>query len=128
MFRTARRPLSTLAVLLLLAPSIEGCVSTQHIPFNDNAAGLDRITGVTTRSGMNIPFAKPGAQITNDTLYAIGSSGRVVLPTDSIARVWNTKFSSGRTVGLVLGLAVAVVGVAYLIAAISFSEHFMSSF
>lgn len=127
MFRTAR-PLGTLAVLLLLAPSIAGCVSTQHIPFNNNGAGLDRITGVTTRSGMDIPFAKPGAQITNDTLYAIGRSGKVILPTDSVARVWDSKFSSGRTVGLVLGLVAAAAGVAFIVSAISFSEKFMSSF
>jgi hypothetical protein len=128
MFRTARSPLGTLAVLLVLAPSIAGCVSTQHIPFNNNAAGLDRITGVTTRSGMDIPFAQPGAQIRNDTLYAIGRSGQVILPTDSVARVWNSKFSSGRTVGLVLGLVAAAAGVALIVSAISASEKFMSSF
>lgn len=128
MFRTARCPLGTLAVLLLLAPTIAGCMSTQHVPFNNNAAGLDRITGVTTRSGMEIPFAKPGAQITNDTLYAIGRSGRVVLSTDSVARVWDSKFSSGRTVGLVLGLAAVAAGVALIVSAISFSDKFMSPF
>ena len=127
MFRSAHSPLGTLVVLLFIAPLIAGCMSTQRVPFN-NTVGLDRITGVTTRSGMDIPFAKPGAQITNDTLYAIGRSGQVVLPTDSIARVWNTKFSSGRTVGLVLGLVAAAVGVAYIVAAISFSDKFMSSF
>lgn len=111
MFRTARSPLGTLALLIVLAPSIAGCMSTQHIPFN-NTAKLDRITGVTTRSGREIPFFEPGASVTNDTLYAVDRRGQLILPTDSIARVWNRKFSAVRTVGLVGGLALVGAAIA----------------
>jgi hypothetical protein len=111
MFRTTRSPLGTLALLLLLAPSIAGCMSTQRIPF-DNTARLDRITGVTTRSGREIPLFEPGASITNDTLYAVDRHGQLILPTDSIARVWNRKFSAVRTVGLVGGLALVGAAIA----------------
>jgi len=110
MFRTARSPLGTLALLLLLASSIAGCMSTQRIPF-DNSARLDRITGVTTRSGREIPFFESGASITNDTLYAVDRHGQLILPTDSIARVWNRKFSAVRTVGLVAGLGLVAASV-----------------
>ena len=58
-------------------------MSTQHIPFN-NTAKLDRITGVTTRSGREIPFFEPGASVTNDTLYAVDRRGQLILLTDSI--------------------------------------------
>ena len=76
MFRTARRPVSTLALLLFLAPSITGCKTTQQIPFSNNAVRLDRISGVTTRSGREIRFRLPGASIVNDTMYAVGQPGR----------------------------------------------------
>jgi hypothetical protein len=121
MFRTARRPASTLALLLLLAPSITGCMTTRHTPFNANAVKLDRTTGVTTRSGRDVRFRLPGASIVNDTLYAVGPTGEVSLPTDSIAQLWSSKTSPVRTVGLVTGLL--VVGVAALGAA-SFGDNF----
>jgi hypothetical protein len=121
MFRTARRPVTTLALLLFLAPSITGCKTTQQIPFSNNAVRLDRISGVTTRSGREIRFRLPGASIVNDTMYAIGSKGEVSMPTDSISRLWNPKTSPVRTVGLITG--VFVVGVAAL-AALSFGQSF----
>ncbi|MDB4915262.1 MAG: hypothetical protein JWM95_2906, partial [Gemmatimonadetes bacterium] len=104
MFRTARSPLGALALLLLLAPSIAGCSSIQRTPF-DNGVALDRVTGVTMRSGSNTPFAARGASISNDTLYALGSQGQLKLPADSVTQVWHRRFSPGRTVGLVAGLS-----------------------
>jgi hypothetical protein len=124
MFRTARRPASIVALLLFLAPSITGCATTQHVPFNDSAVKLDRITGVTTRSGRDIRFRLPGASIVDDTMYAVGPNGEVRLPTDSIAQLWKRKSSPVRTVGLVTGLF--VVGIAAL-AAISFGDGFQLS-
>ena len=124
MFRTARRPFGTLALLLLLAPSITGCMTTRQAPFDNNVVGLDRITGVTTRSGREIRFRLPGASIVSDTLYAVGSQGEVSLPRDSIARVWNRKTSPVRTVGLITVLLVVGVAVA---GAISFGNGFQLS-
>jgi hypothetical protein len=108
MFRAARRPVATLAMLIVLEPFIAGCVATQHVPFH-GTKGIDRISGVTTRSGTEVPFAQPGAVISNDTLYAAGRHGQVILPTDSIAVVWDRKVAVGRSVALTAG--VALVGV-----------------
>ena len=116
MFRTARRPVGTFALLLLLAPSIAGCMSTRQTPFNNNAVGLDRITGVTMRSGREIRFWQPGASITNDTMYAVGPQGQLILPTDSIARVEDRKLAPVRSVALVAGLAVVGVAIVGIIA------------
>lgn len=115
MFHTARRPLGTLALLLLLAPSLAGCSSTQRIPFS-SAVRLDRLTGVTTRSGRDIRFYVPGATVTNDTLYAVDRAGQLILPTDSIAQLWKPKLSVGRTLALTGGLAMLTVGIAGAIA------------
>jgi hypothetical protein len=124
MFRTARHPLGTLVLLILLVPSITGCATTRLTPFDSNLAGMDHITGVTMHSGQKIRFAHPGASITNDTMYAVASQGQVLLPTDSIAQVWNRKFSPVRTAGLVGGVAVAAIGVLVAAVAISFSNSF----
>ncbi|HSU92440.1 MAG TPA: hypothetical protein VLI43_01940 [Gemmatimonadaceae bacterium] len=112
MFRTARHPISTFALLLLLAPSITGCMTTRQAPFKNGPVGLERITGVTTRSGREIPFRLPGASIVNDTMYAVGSKGEVSLPSDSIARVWSRKTSATRTAGLIAALAIIGIVVA----------------
>ena len=116
MFRTVRRPVGTFALLLLLAPSIAGCMTTRQTPFNNNAVRLERIIGVTMRSGREIRFWQPGASITNDTLYAVGPQGQLILPTDSIARVWDRKLAPVRTVGLVAGLAVVGIAIVGIIA------------
>ena len=112
MFRTARRPFGNLALLLLLAPSIAGCMTTRRTSFPNDNVGLDRITGVTMRSGREIKFSHPGASISNDTMYALGRQGQMLLPTDSIAGVSVRKVSAGRTVGVVAGLA--AIGVAIM--------------
>lgn len=124
MFRTARRPVSTFALVLLLAPSVTGCMTTRRTPFNNNAVKLDRIVGVTTRSGWEIRFRLPGASIVNDTMYAVGAQAEVTLPMDSISQVWERKTSPVRTVGLVAWFAVVGIAVA---GAISFGNSLLSS-
>jgi hypothetical protein len=101
--------MGTLALLLLLSPAIASCLSTQRIPF-DNAVRLDRAVGVTTESGKEIRFSKRGAWIRNDTMYAVGRSGEVALPTDSIAQVAQQQASPRRSGLLMLGLIFAAVG------------------
>jgi hypothetical protein len=120
MFRTIRRPASVL-LLLALMPSLTGCMTTRQTTFNSGTVGLDRITGVTMRSGQEIRFREPGASVANDSMYALGPGGRIVLPSDSIALVWQRKTSTGRSIGLVAG--VAFVG-ATLVSIIAFGEHF----
>lgn len=121
MFRTLRRPVGTLALLLVLAPSITGCMTTRQTYFTNNTVGLDRITGITTRSGREVRFRLPGASIVNDTMYAVGPDGEMILPTDSIAQVWNRHTSTARTVGLLTGLAIVGIAIA---GAISFDNNF----
>ena len=121
MFRSAHKPLATLVVLMFVAPLLTGCMSIQRVPFN-NTVRVNRIAGVTTRSGSEIPFAKAGASITNDTLYAFGRQGQFTLSTDSIAQVWQRKFSAGRTAGLIGALAVATGAVAAMVGANAFGN------
>ena len=121
MFRTARQPLGTFALLLLLAPSIAGCMTTRQAPFSDDVVGLNRITGVTTRSGRESRFRLPGASIVNDTMYAVGSGGEVSLPTDSIGRLSTRRISAVRTAGLVAALAILGIAIA---GATSFASGF----
>lgn len=121
MFRTSRPPFGTFALLLVLAPSITGCTTTRRTTFSANAVGLDRATGITTRSGREIRFRLPGASIVNDTMHAAGPNGEMILPTDSIARVWVQHTSAVRTFGLVAGLAIVGIAIA---AAISFDNNF----
>jgi hypothetical protein len=105
-----------LAIALLLASSTVSCTSLHHQPF-DSHAGLDDISGVTTRSGTEVRFAESSASIKKDTLYAIGERGPIQMPTDSIARVSKRKLSVWRTVALSLGIGAAAfvaIGVAVL--------------
>ncbi|MEP7067254.1 MAG: hypothetical protein ABI889_14565 [Gemmatimonadota bacterium] len=92
-------------------------MTTRRTTFNSGTAGLDQVTGVTMRSGQEISFREPGASVTNDSMYAVGARGQVVLPSDSVALVWSRKTSTGRTVGLVAGVALAGAVIASAIAA-----------
>jgi len=96
-------------------------MATQQTYFTNKTVGLDRVTGITTRSGKEIRFRLPGASIVNDTMYAVGANGEMILPTDSIAQVWNQHTSAARTVGLVAGLALVGIAIA---GAISFDNNF----
>jgi hypothetical protein len=103
------RPLRgcTLALSLLLALSSAGCYTTRHQRLEPNAS-LGGATGITTRAGDQIQFAKPGATITNDTLFAIGTIGPLKVPTDSVADVTSRGYSSGSSF-VVIGAAAAAV-------------------
>jgi hypothetical protein len=115
MLFSPRHSRHSLAIALLLASSIVSCTSLHHRPFDSNA-DLDDISGVTTRSGTEIPFAKSSASIRNDTLYALGERGPLKMPTDSIARVSKRKVSVWRTAALSAGIgaaAIVALGVAF---------------
>ena len=93
---------------MLLAPLVAGCFGTQHIPFNEST-GLEKATGVTTRSGREIEFMATGATIANDTLHAVTRHDHIAIPTDSIARISVRRFSPLRTGALVIGVAAVTV-------------------
>lgn len=124
MFNIARRPVAAFALFLVLAPTLAGCRSVERVPFNSTAR-MDQTVGITMRSGQKIAFDPKGASIRNDTLYGVSREGevRVPVPIDSIAEVWRSKVSAGRTVGLVLGMAAGLV----VIAAIAGAKAFGSS-
>jgi hypothetical protein len=66
LFRIASSHIGRLALILLLAPTIAGCSTTQRVPFNLGA--LKKATGVTTRSGSEIAFEGGGASFSADTI------------------------------------------------------------
>jgi hypothetical protein len=116
MLPTGRQAVAMFVALIFLSPGVGACSSTQHVPF-ECGVPLMRATGVTMRSGEDVRFIAPGASIKNDTLYAVGHTGQLMIPTDSIATVSKREFSPIRTVGLVGGLfagvlLVALIGVA----------------
>jgi hypothetical protein len=75
---------------------------------------MNGITGVTMRSGARVPFSVPGGQVTNDTLYGIGQSGQLLLPTDSVASVWKPGRSTARTVTFTVGVIGLAVAASYI--------------
>jgi hypothetical protein len=116
MLLSPRHSRHSLAIALLLASSIVSCTSLHHRPF-ERGTDLEDVSGVTTRSGAEIPFAKSSATIKNDTLYALGEHGPLKMPTDSIARVSKRKVSVWRTAALTVGIgaaAIVALGVAFL--------------
>ena len=124
MFNIARRPVAAFALFLVLAPTLAGCRSVERVPFNSTSR-LDQTVGITMRSGQKIAFDPKGASVRNDTLYGVSRTGQVMVPVpvDSIAEVWRSKVSTGRTVGLVLGMAAGFA----VIAAIAGAKAFGSS-
>jgi hypothetical protein len=113
MARSSPYSLRTATVTLLLSLPSAGCYSTHHQRFDPNAS-LDSLTGITTRSGTEIPFSRPGATIAHDTLFAAGTVGPLKVPTDSIAQVTRNGFSKGGSL-LVLGAFGAAAFVVLLI-------------
>jgi hypothetical protein len=120
MVRTTSRFRSALAVALVLSLPNSGCYAAHYQRLEPNAS-LDDVTGLTMRSGREIPFAMPGATIEKDTLVASGSVGQVRVPTDSIARVTRHGFSIGRTALLFGGVAAVATAALVLASLRSFS-------
>jgi hypothetical protein len=108
MVRTTWRLRRALALALMLSLPSAGCFATHHQHLEANAS-LDDVTGITTRSGRDIPFAMPGATIANDTLVASGPVGPLKVPTDSVARITKRGFSVWRTAVLFVGVSAAAL-------------------
>jgi|GEM_PF-1758015 len=97
-------------VTLLLSLSSAGCYSTHHQRFDPNAS-LDSLTGITTRSGTEITFSRPGARIAHDTLFASGTVGPLKVPTDSVAQVTSHGFSKGGSLVVIGAFGAAALAV-----------------
>jgi len=100
-------------VTLLLSLSSAGCYSTHHQRFDPNAS-LDSLTGITTRSGTEITFSRPGARIAHDTLFASGTVGPLKVPTDSVAQVTSHGFSKGGSLVVIGAFGAAALAVLFI--------------
>ncbi len=100
-------------VTLLLSLSSAGCYSTHHQRFDPNAS-LDSLTGITTRSGTEITFSRPGASIAHDTLFASGTVGPLKVPTDSVAQVTSHGFSKGGSLVVIGAFGAAALAVLFI--------------
>jgi hypothetical protein len=112
----------TLAVALVIALPSAGCFSP-HYQRLERGTSLDDASAIMTRSGLEMQFAVDGATIRNDTLYAKGTAGTLVVPTDSVARIARRGFSPGRTAALVVGIAAGALAIFVVLAAGSFGGN-----
>jgi hypothetical protein len=108
---TSPRFRRVLALALILEFSTAGCYTRQYQRLSPDVA-LDEVDGIRTRSGEEIRLAVDGATIRNDTLFATGLAGPLKVPTDSIARVAQRKFSIRNTAGLIVLSATAAAAAA----------------
>ena len=99
--------------MFMLALSVAGCYTTRHQTLSPSLA-LDSATGVTTLAGREIQFARPGATIAHDTMFATGTLGELQIPTDSIARVNSRGYSSGSSLVVIGAFAAAVAALLYI--------------
>lgn len=75
---------------------------------------LSDATGFRYRSGTEALFAKPGARIANDTLFAMGTNGALTVPTDSIATITSRAYSPWGSLVVISAAAAAALGFVYL--------------
>jgi hypothetical protein len=106
----------TLAVLTLVLSGAD-CYASHHYPPEPNTS-LSDATGFTLRSGAEVLFAKPGATIANDTLFAVGTLGPLNVPTDSIADITTRGYSPwGSLVVIGAAAAASALGLVFLVLA-----------
>ncbi len=126
-------PKRCVATVLVLLLSLTGCKvkTVQKLPPTAVIHPItDTIIGVTTLKAEEIKFDPPGATMANGTVH--GSVNKVVtdLQMDQVQRLWVERegISTGRTIGLVAGVAVGtIVVVAAVIAATKQSCPFVYS-
>lgn len=111
MLHCFRNRASGLVLLALFVAHLGACTAINHVDLATNPKPA-QIAGVTTLGGDDSAFEPIGATISGNKLYAVTVNGQVIIPTDSIAKVWVKQASTSRTVGLVVVLA--AVGVAFV--------------
>jgi len=116
MTRSHSRSRRSFAIVLFFAWSSASCTTLRHRSYSEGTQIVDA-DGVTTRSGNEVLFARSSASIKNDTLYALGESGPLKMPTDSIARVSKRKVSVWRSAALAGGIGVVALSALVLLAA-----------
>lgn len=115
MRRSLQRSIALLLLPVFLLEST-GCHHVEELPAVEAQPPTQAdIVGVTTRAGQDISFDSP-ATIRNDSVWAHVNRTGLVMPVDSVQRWWVRRGDTGKTVFAVLGIAVGVVGVAFVIA------------
>ena len=109
---STRRCSVVLSMLVLVLPG-SGCYTTRHQPLGP-ATSLDSATSVTTLAGAEILFARPGATIARDTMFATGTLGALRIPTDSISQVNSRGYSSGSSLVVIGAFAAAIAALLYV--------------
>jgi hypothetical protein len=79
---------------------------------------IERIVGITTKTGGEITFNPPGAIVRNNNLEASVNNKPYSISMDQIERFWveRREISALRTIGLTVGLVVGAIGVLVIIA------------
>ena len=101
---------------------MSGCSTTkvQRVRTSDlRNPAIEKIVGITTKTGEEITFNPPGAVVRDNKLEASVDKKPYSIPIDQIERFWveRREFSTVRTVGLTVGLVVGAIGVVAIIIA-----------
>lgn len=121
------------ALLLLSVFLFSGCVvrKVQKLPASTVLQPTkDVIVGATTLKGEEVSFDLPGASLADAVLHGRVNKVARDLPMDQVQRLWIERdgISTGRTIGLVVGIAVGtILVVAALAAALKQSCPFVYS-
>jgi hypothetical protein len=107
-------------MLIVLAPHLSGCFNTVQVDPGTPTKPA-KFVGVTTKAGDSLAFRPNGARWQHDTLYASTDRGPIAVPRDSVRYVWVQRYSSGKTVTLI------VIGAVVTIAALVIASHGSSS-
>ncbi|MDQ2765527.1 MAG: hypothetical protein M3Y30_00100 [Gemmatimonadota bacterium] len=115
------RRLIPLVAPFVLVPLLQFCYTKQPVDLSvvraDSSASRARISAVTLIDGREINFDDtPRPVVLSDTLRGWVQKISVLVPADSVQRVWLTKLSPGRTA---LAVVVPLVVVGGIVAAIS---------
>jgi len=109
-------PRRAIALVLTVLLTLSGCMvhKVTQVPAASVPQTLpdkERIVGITTMKGEDVRFDDPGATIVSGTLHGWVKKVVYELPTDQVQRYWLDKeqVSTGRTIGLVAGIAVGTI-------------------
>ncbi len=110
-FSARRRSVAASMLVLIFAGT--GCYTMRHQQ-PGLATSFDSATSVTTVTGTEISFARPGATMAHDTLVATGSFGELRIPKDSIAQVNWRGYTSGSSLVVIGAFAAAIAALLYV--------------
>ena len=103
-----RSPWARSVLLALFAPYLSGCTVVRPSAL-DTSVKPAHIVGYTTQAGEKITFARDGAAVSRDTLFAIGAKGQLIIPVDSIRTVSVRETSVQNSVLLAVAVGLAIV-------------------